>query len=217
MSTKRVPAMASTHCFQPRGAGAVDPVQVLDQRDGVLGAVLHELTQHAEELALLQIGVDVRHRTLRVGHAEELEQDRQNLAVAVVEQEQVSGELLARAAVRVLLGDAVVVAEDLQDRQERNVLAVRRAASLDDAHAGGAAVLGELVAQPALARPRLGHDADHLSVAGAGARQRRLQDVHLGVAADEARQTAGPCDLEARAQRRSRPRARRRGPARWRP
>lgn len=103
--------------LQPRGAGAVDPVQVLDQRDGVLGPVLHQLAQHAEELALLNLWIDVRHRTFRVGHAEELEQDRQNLAIAVVQQEQMAGELLTRAAVRVVFGDAVVVTKDLQDRQ----------------------------------------------------------------------------------------------------
>jgi len=61
-------------------------------------------------------------------------------------------------------------------------------------------MLGELVAQAAFAGPRLGHDADDLSVAGAGARQRSLQDVHLGVAPDETRQTAGSCHIEAGAQ-----------------
>jgi hypothetical protein len=173
---------------------------VLDERDGVLGAVLHQLAQHAEELALLQIGVDVRHRMVGVGHAEELEQNRQHLAIAVVQREHMTGELLACAAVRVLLSDAVVMAKDLQDRQQGDIPAVRRAAPLDDAHADGAAVLGELIAQSAFAGPRFGDDTDHLSVAGTGARQRRLQDIHLGGAADEARQTAGLCDLEARAQ-----------------
>ena len=68
-------------------------------------------------------------------------------------------------------------------------------------HAAGAAALGELEAEPALARSRLGHDADDLAVAGLRLLQRRLQRRHVGVAADEAREAAAPRDVEARARR----------------
>ena len=49
--------------------------------------------------------------------------------VLLVEQQHAPGDLLAHLLVRVLLGDAVVLAEHLQDREERDVLAVRDTAA----------------------------------------------------------------------------------------
>jgi hypothetical protein len=67
-----------------------------------------------------------------------------------------------------------------------------------------AAALGELPAQPALARACGGYHADDLAVPRLGLGQRRLERRHVGVPADEARQAAGARDVEARS---SRPRA----------
>ena len=62
------------------------------------------------------------------------------------------------------------------------------------------AALGELGAEPALAGPGLGDDAEHLTLARRGARERRLEQRHLGLAADEPRQPAYARDVEAAAQ-----------------
>ena len=62
------------------------------------------------------------------------------------------------------------------------------------------AALRELEAEPALAGPGLGDDAEHLAPARRGARERRLEQRHLGLAADEPRQAAYASDVEAAAQ-----------------
>jgi hypothetical protein len=107
-------------------AAAVHPVQVLDQRDAGLrlSGLLHQASQHAEELALARLGVHARRRLRRVGHPEELEEQRQHLPEALVDQQQPPGDLLTHAAIVVLLADAEVGAEDLEDGQEGDVPAV---------------------------------------------------------------------------------------------
>ena len=133
------------------------------------------------------------------GHAHEVEVQRQTLAQALVEQQQAAGDALARGGVAVLLGDAEEGAEQLQDRQERDRLAVRDAGGLVGHQAARPAALEELEAQAALAEPGVADDADDLGVALAGARQRRLEHLHLVAAADEAREAAAARDVEARA------------------
>ena len=104
-------------------------------------------------------------------------------------------------AVVVALVDAEVGTEDLQDRQEREVLAVRHGAALEHGEPVRAAALGELEAEAALAGARLGDDADHLAVAGLRLRERRLERAQVRVAADEAGEAARARDVEARARR----------------
>jgi hypothetical protein len=98
-------------------AAGIQPVEVLDERRDTprparVGA-LHEAAQYAEELALLRIGIHTRHGTLRVRDAEEFEEQRQDLAEPLVQEQQATRDLLARRAIVVLLGDAVVTAEHL--------------------------------------------------------------------------------------------------------
>src|SRR5262249_13232645 len=58
-------------------APRVEPMEVLDERYNAPGApwvgALHEAAQHAEELALLRIGIHARHGTLGIRHAGEFE------------------------------------------------------------------------------------------------------------------------------------------------
>ena len=79
---------------------------------------------HAEELALARLGVHARRGALGIGHAEEVEDQRQVLGEALVEEQQPAGDPLARRLVGVLLGDAEVGAEELEHGQQRNGLAV---------------------------------------------------------------------------------------------
>ena len=63
----------------------------------------------------------------------------------------------------------------------------------------GAAALGELVVEPALADPRFGDDPDRGRLAALGARQRLLERAQLRGAADELREAALAGEVEARA------------------
>jgi hypothetical protein len=176
-------------------------VEILDQRHpGRPLGLPNQALQHAEELALARLGVHARRGLRRVGHPEELEHHRQHLAERLVDQQQPPGDLLARATVVVLLGDAVVGTEDLEDGQEGDVSAVGHGAPFEHREPPRAAALGELVAEPALADPRLGHHAQHLSARLAATGQRRLESLHVALAAHELREAAGARDLEAGAQ-----------------
>ena len=132
-----------------------------------------------DELALARLRIEPRRRALRIGDAEEVEEQRQRIGEAVVEQHHAPGDLLARAAIVVLERDAEVGAEQLEDGQERNVAPVGDGAALVDAHAAGAAALEELEAQAALPGARLGHDAHHLAVARGRLLERVLERAQI--------------------------------------
>ena len=56
--------------------------------------------------------------------------------------------------------------------------------------------VGELVGEPRLAHPGLAHDGGHLAVAGTGLVEDPAQVLDLGVATDEARESATGACLE---------------------
>ncbi len=108
--------------------------------------------------------------------------------------------IFSRALLVVVLdGDAEVSAEQLEDGQERDVAPVGDGAPFVDAHAAGAAAFEELEAQAALPGARLGHHAHHLPVARRRLLERVLERAQIRGAPDEARETAGPREVEARA------------------
>jgi hypothetical protein len=184
-------------------APAVDPVQVLEQehRRSAPALRVHELLHDAEELALACLGVEPRAGTLGIGHAEELEDERQRGAELLVEQHERAGDLPARALVAVLLGHAEVGAQQLEHREERDELSVRHAVRLVDGEPARPTALHELPAEPALPDPGLAHHAHHLPVAGDRARERGLERRRLVLASHEAREAARPGHLEAGAER----------------
>ena len=161
----------------------------------------HFLAQDREELALLRLGIDPRHGALRIGHAEELEHHRQQLAEALVGKQQPPGDLLAHGEVGIGVGDAIVVTERLQHRHKGNVLAMRDRAAHRYSQSARTAAFEKLETQAALAGTRRGDDADDLAVTGARLLQCGVEGLHVGVAADEARESARARDLEPRAQR----------------
>ena len=102
--------------------GRVKPVQVLEHENARLpralgvGQALHQ----PQQLALARLRVHARRRAQRIGHREEVEHQRQVLGEALVEQEQLAGDSLARGALGVALCDLEVVSQKLKQGHERH-------------------------------------------------------------------------------------------------
>ncbi len=78
---------------------------------------------------------------------------------------------------------------------------MRRRVSFREADAARPAALGELVAEPALPDAGISRHPDDLARACEGAGERRLERLHLLVAADETREATRPGGFEAGADR----------------
>ena len=96
-------------------------MEILDQGDhGIaVGTALDDAADHVVDLALAGCGVHGGRRAVRIGDAEEVEEDGQRVAVALVEEQQPPRDLLARGAVVVVVGDAEVLTEGLEHWQDR--------------------------------------------------------------------------------------------------
>ena len=120
------------------------------------------------------------------GTARKSNSNGRSLGEGVVEQQHPPGDLLARLLVGVGLRDAEVVAHHLQHRQERDLLAVRLALSLDRRGCPAcAARSSELVAEAALADTRLADHPDHRAAAAPCLLERRFQRRQLVAAPHE--------------------------------
>ena len=163
------------------------------------GALTSRQTMPAER-PLARLGAHLRHRPLGVGDAEEVEEQRQVLGEAGVEQQRAAGDLLARQLLGVAVADPEEGAQHLQDRHERDRLAVRLGLRLEDLDPLAAAALGELVAEPALADPGFGDDRRPRRPRRRSARSSAsLERRHLRGAADEAGEAALAGEVEPRA------------------
>ena len=103
---------------QHRFAARVDPVQVLDHQHQRLAAA-GGVDQAADDPAQRRAGAPrahLRHRAVGVGHAEEVEHQRQVLGEAGVEQQRPPGDLLARQLLGLALADPEEGAQHLQHR-----------------------------------------------------------------------------------------------------
>jgi hypothetical protein len=188
---------------EERLARRVEPVQVLDQgHAGLTGALgVDQALHQAQQLALARLRVHARHGVLGVGDGEEVENQRQVTGEALIQQQQLAGDPLARRPVGVPLGDLEVGAHQLEHGQQRDGLGVRLAGDVIDGRALRPVTLHELVTEAALAHPGLAHDPDHLPLAGERLLQGALQHALLLVAPDEAREAAGALDVQAAARR----------------
>ena len=194
------------HLRQERLAALVHPVQVLDHVDDHLGAPGDpvQAPDHAAKQPLPRLGAHLRRRALRIGHGEEVEDERQVVREVGIEQQQPAGDLLARDPLGVAVLDPEVPAQHLQHRQERDRLAVRLTLGLVDLDPARPASLRELVAEAALADARLGDHADHRPTPLLGPLERLLEDLHLLGSADEPGEPTLSREVEPRA-RRARP------------
>jgi len=178
-------------------------MQVLDQDHPrrPLARGMDQPLHDREQLPLPGLGVRPRGRSLGVGDAEELEQQRERVAEPLVEEHERAGDLPAGGVVAVLLGHPEVAAQQLQHGEEGDELPVRHPVRLVDRDAPGTAALGELVDEPALADAGLGHHPHHLRTPRQRVRQHRLEGSHLVVAPDEAREAACAGQVQAGAER----------------
>jgi hypothetical protein len=127
-------ALRFDHVLEELAARGVEPVEIIDHRHHRLrlGDALDHLVHHGEQLTLPRLGVEARSGTLRVGDAQEVEQQLQRVGEGEIEQHHAAGDLLSRAAVVVLERDAEVGTEHLEDGQVGEVLGVRHGAALAD-------------------------------------------------------------------------------------
>src|SRR5262245_31637781 len=99
-------------------------MQILEEVDGGLSGApcACKSPDHVNKLSLARLGTVGWGRPLRVGHAEEVEHERQALGERLVEQQHPPGDLLACGFVAILLGNSEEGAEELQDREEGDKL-----------------------------------------------------------------------------------------------
>ena len=157
--------------------------------------------ERAEELALAGFRVHHRHRPIRIGDAEEVEQERQAVGQRSVEVK--DGPLdggPGRDGI-VVLRDPELGAQQLEHRHEGHGRSMGEGVGAEDVKPPGPARLGELVTQTALADPRTRHHADDLAVALGRPGEGRLEGGHLPRPAHEPRETPGGGHLERGAQR----------------
>src|SRR5262249_54996171 len=138
------------HALDEDQARLVEPVQVLHEYHGGLPAIVDQPLHDTEQATLARFGIPAWDRMPRGGHPQKVEQERNIVGELLVEEEHGPGDLPARLLVAVPFADAEVRAHDLEDREERNDLAMGRPVGLVDADTAGPAALDELVAEAAL-------------------------------------------------------------------
>ena len=99
-------------------AGAVEPVEILQKRHRRLAPTEHlrDALHHGVELALTIRRVHRRGGTLRIGNAKEIEDQRENLAQALIEGHKPYGDLFTRGLIGVLVRDTEEVPKELEHR-----------------------------------------------------------------------------------------------------
>ena len=125
---------------QEQVAAGIDPVQVVDQQHDRLGlgAQLHQTAQEGEEPALAHRGLELERRAPSGPPTPRKSSTRARSSAKASSSSASSPAIFcARLARPVLLGDAEQVAQQLEQRQIRNRLAVRRAVGLVDHRARG--------------------------------------------------------------------------------
>ncbi len=172
-----------------------------DRRSLLLAVRAHDGPDGGVSPALEHVRIDGGQRPVGVGHAEQVKEDRQVLAQAVVERQQARTDLLADDRLGLVFLHPEVGPQQRQHRQQRHVLAVGDTARFVDRETAGSAALHELEAEPALARPGFGDDAHRLSVLGQSALEGGFQSRHLGGAPDELREAARLRQVEPSLQR----------------
>jgi hypothetical protein len=177
-------------------------VKILDEcHYGTVAVVCpQDAPEILEHTPLRRLRVDAWGGPRRVGDAHEVEHRGQDLREGGIEQKKRAGDLFASREIAVLLGDTEALAEHLQDRAKRDRAAVRDRLCLDHGDPFRPAALDELEAEAALAGTGGRNDRDRLALSMLGACRGGLEQAHLVIATDEARETAGAGAVEARAQ-----------------
>jgi hypothetical protein len=180
-------------------------VQVLHQQDEhlLLAAPLDQPAQRLEDPPHAHLGRQLGGGLGRVGHLEEVEEERKVVAKARVEVEHPPGHLLPGLG-RLVVGDTEIIPQQGEDGQQGHLAAMGDSAGPAHRDTAGGGRAGELLAQPALADSGLAHDTHHLGVALRGHGQGVFQHGQLPVSRDQGNSPQGPAAVQDR-RRGSRP------------
>src|SRR6266478_2007 len=105
---------------------------------------------------------------------------------------QTRADLLGDGFPRVVLGDAAIAPQDIEEKEVRNGRAVGEAAPLQPGHSLGSELPAEFGEEPGLADARVTDDAYRLPVPVFDLPQKVVQDRQVGLAINESRR-AGRC------------------------
>src|SRR5260370_8060161 len=121
------------------------------------------MTEQAVELVQSRRRIQLRMWEVRIGHAEEVEDQRQRVAEALVEEEQASRDLLARRDRPVEVVDPEVSAQQLEHGMKGGEAAMRLSVRDEHADAGPACVLHQPLPYPPLPHAAPPHHSHPLS------------------------------------------------------
>jgi hypothetical protein len=136
---------------------------------------------------------------LGIRHTKEVEEDRQVVAIRLIEEQHATDDLFAHLPIAIAFVDVEVLAEGLQDRKQRDVLAVRDRTALERAMPPGTARLEKFERQPALADPGFSDNTNDLAITRVSLRERSFERTKIVVSPDEAREPSRLRDVEPRA------------------
>jgi hypothetical protein len=181
-------------------APRIDPVEVVDEQDRGLPPTArpYEAPHGSAQHALARLAVDPGCGPFGVRNAQQVEHDREHLLELLVQKHEGARDLLAGIRRSVRFGDREETPQQLEQGQEGNGAAVRRAVRLVDGDAAHPASLDELETEPALPDARLPDHGDDPSVSAHGPRPGGLERRELAGATDEAREAASARKIEAR-------------------
>ena len=129
-------------------------------------------------------------------HVEQAQERRKRHLQRTVDRKHLAGDLLADLSVRVAVVDGEVRLQHVDDRKVARGLSVGHRVRLEHERSLRPMRSGELVEQPGLAHARLADDRDDLPSTVARLLMGAPEQVHLGVPADERRETSGGRGLE---------------------
>ncbi len=181
----------------------VDPVQIFHQDDERVApaAAQRHLPQEGERAGLDRLRALAREGLGPLPHAEQMQHVGRARVGVDADLAQARAHLGHDGGRRVRLGDAAVLADDLEHRQIGHRLAVGRAVALEPRDAAAAQPAAELPQEAGLAHAGLSHHAHHLPAPGLRAREQFLQVLELALAADQRGERRPGGRVEARAAR----------------
>src|SRR4029453_15089597 len=189
--------------IQDRLCFRVDPVEVLEDDEERLDLSLAEKeTFDCIERPLPTLGrIETLPCAITARDVEQREKRRKRRLQRPIQGHGLPEDLLSDIPVRILLSDAEVVLEELDDGEIAVRLAVGDRSGLENQPAVDTMGMRELEDDPGFAHARLTHDRGHLTSAVARPFDGSPELLHFAVPSDEAREPSSGRDLQTRADR----------------
>ena len=177
--------------FLTRG---IDPVQVLDENESRprLRSGAHEQTQQFDQPLLAHRGIDLRRWLVRIDQTEKAEQQRKRFVVHRQRRHDAGHPLPRLGGLHGGL-DAQIVAGQFEDGLIGRRMTMRRYAGFINPIAAIAAAFGEFEAKPALSGAGFTDNADGTGLSGGRAGEFCLEQIDLGVAANQRTECTSGC------------------------